>query len=232
MTSKSDRLVINQSKDFKKIIIKTIKNSSYNLENTHLKDNYRYFEKVYLELIAFYLRCDEELTFKDFLDEHKDAIFIFNSGFRASSFKVRNNFDIYINKIGNNEVNYFITFESWSGRIIKSNIKIPEHIYDVFMLNMYLTNHPDFKNEYDWTQLDRVIETHFIDQKIGDQFILSAMTYLSKIDKNISTKLVNDWGIYKKNIADKQLDDYEAFQEELAKKKEEEIKTLKLEKKD
>ena len=227
MTSKSDKINVIESKQFKKNIVTEIKKKNYNLENTRLNDNYLFFKKIYLDLIAFYINCDDSITFIDFLESHKDATFIFNMGFRATSFKVRQNFDIYVSDNDGN--NHTITFESWNGRIVSSSINIPSNIYDVFMLRMYLSNNPEFASKYDWTPLDRVFETHFIDIRVCDCIISSATTYLSKLNNKKDIKLYTDWSAYKRSISEKQCDDYDQFAREIATKKEEQ--RLNLEKK-
>lgn len=217
MTCKSDKIIINQSGNLKKGIKDTIKVGSYNLENRSFKDNYLFFEKIYLELIAFYMNCDESATFDDFLEKCKDAAFVFNLGFRATSFKVRKHFDLFINEKDNKDDGKVITFESWSGRIVSSGIELPLNTYDVFKLKDVVGSNPELAAKYDWTPLNRVFRTHFVDQKVGDVLLSCAVYYLSKIDINKSKKISADLGAYKKHVSEKQCDDYENFVSELIK---------------
>ena len=215
-----DRTICRESKSFKRDTIKAIKNKSYYVENKSLKDNYRYFEELYKALIYYFAQDGASLS--GFIEKHKDAAFLFNVGYRGSSFKVRNYFHIFATSKINPEYSPCFTIESWSGRIVSSDLQLPDSVYDVFELRSYVNDNEKIKSSYDWTSLNCVFNTHFTDIDLGRKLVLNAVEFIEKRDAIKAAKLKTDYEAYKKNASAKQCDDKEAFIFELLKKREEE----------
>ena len=215
-----DRLIAKESKQFKRETLKAIRNKSFYVEHKSLKDNYRYFEGFYKALIYYFLQDDASLDC--FIEKYKDSAFLFNVGYRGSCFKVRNYFHIFATSKINPEHSPCFTIESWNGRIVSSDLPLPDDVFDVFGLMAYVNNNEQIKSSYDWTSLNRVFETHFMDIDLGRKLVLNAVEIIKKRDAIKAAKLNADYEAYKKNASIKQCDDKEAFIFELLKKREEE----------
>ena len=212
-----DHIIMKESKSFKKNTLKNIKKKSYNVEYKRLKDNYKFLEKLYLDLI-YYVACNEA-SIAGFIEKYKEAAFLFNVGYRGTSFNSRNNFDIFIQSKADGSVYSPITIEAWSGRIVSSKIQLPESVYDVFDLEKFIYNDQTIESSYDWKPLDHELGTHFADIKLGNMLILSAIDFIQKRDPKKAWTLKMTYDEYIKNASKRQCIDKEEYFQKLAEKK-------------